>query len=99
MPEKRTPGVVHIADALKEYMKRSGTERRVQAQQVITEWEEAVGPALARSATPQKIVNGVLTIKARDSVWRTELLMRRTEIAQKINAYFRVDLVTTIVVK
>lgn len=96
---KHTPGVVSLGDALTAFMRESGTEQKVRAQQVILEWENAVGTSIARAATPVKIADGVLTVKAKNAVWRTELLMRRTELMQKVNEYFKSALVTAVVIR
>lgn len=98
MAEKRNLTPVHIGDALQQFLQFNGDKRRNDAQQVILDWDAAVGEHLARSATPVSIKEGVLTIRPRDSVWRTELLMRRTEMIQKINKHFKAELVRTIVI-
>lgn len=98
MNDKRGSGTVHIGAALQDFLKHNGSKQRVDAQQVILEWDSAVGAHLAKSATPLKIANGILTLRARNAVWRTELLMRQTELVTKINDYFKQELVTHVVV-
>lgn len=99
MTDKRNAGPVHIAEALQQFMQRSGTRRTIEAQQVILEWEVTVGAHLARAATPLRISHGVLTVRARNAVWRVELKMRSTELMKKINAHFGAELVKSVVVR
>ncbi len=80
-------------------MKESGSEKRIHAQDVLLEWELIIGTKLAQAAKPLRIIDGVLTVKAKNSVWRAELMMRRSEMEKKVNDYFKEEIVKQIVIK
>jgi predicted nucleic acid-binding Zn ribbon protein len=96
MREQRMKRTVHVGEAMRAFLAQKGAGRRVQAGQVIDMWETIVGSPMAHNATPVRIENGVLTLRARNSVWRSELLMRRTELCAKVNAYFGEDVVKSV---
>jgi predicted nucleic acid-binding Zn ribbon protein len=48
-------------------------------------WYTAVGDKIASAAEPVKLVNSVLIVRVKDSVWRFELTRRKTELIDKIN--------------
>jgi predicted nucleic acid-binding Zn ribbon protein len=99
MPVFKPSEPIHIAKALEQWMKETGTERRVRAQNVILEWELIIGTKLAQAAKPVSIVSGILTVKAKNTVWRAELMMRRSEIEKKVNDYFKEEIVKKVIVK
>jgi len=99
MPVSRPSEPIHIAKALEQWLKESGSEQRIRAQNVIVEWELIVGAKLAQGAKPLKIADGELAVKAKNAVWRAELMMRRNEMEKKVNDYFKEEIVKKIVVK
>lgn len=53
---------------------------------VLAAWAEAVGPQLARLATPTSLRAGVLRVRCDDGMWATELLHQAPAIVARINA-------------
>jgi predicted nucleic acid-binding Zn ribbon protein len=53
---------------------------------ILTAWEAAVGPEIARNAWPARFQrDGTLVVHARDSIWAFELTQRATEIAKRLS--------------
>jgi predicted nucleic acid-binding Zn ribbon protein len=48
-------------------------------------WPEAVGPVIAREATPTAERGGTLTVTCRSSVWAQELDLMGPELVAKLN--------------
>ena len=49
-------------------------------------WASVVGEQVARVTTPQRLEKGVLFVGVATSPWRNELVLRKREIIQKLNA-------------
>jgi len=70
--------------ALEELVDTLGIRSSLRRYSVITSWEGIVGEQIARIAHPERVDDGVLTVKVTSAPWRNELSMRRTEILEKI---------------
>lgn len=60
-------------------------------------WGEAVGPMLARQATPLRVRNGRLEVAASSAVWRNQLSFLQEDIVRKINKSVGKDVVNELV--
>ncbi len=74
-----------------------GLSRKIQQYDVVLSWPEIVGEKIARVTEAYKVDRGILFVRVKTSEWRNELLMRKPEILQKINA--RETIVSDIVFK
>ena len=52
---------------------------------VITGWPEAVGEAIARVSTAERMDNGILHVSVISAPWRAELTLKRRAIIDKLN--------------
>jgi predicted nucleic acid-binding Zn ribbon protein len=59
-------------------------------------WPAAVGPVIAREATPTTERAGTLTVACRSSVWAQELDLMGPELVAKLNAALGSDRITTL---
>ena len=59
-------------------------------------WVEIIGPAAANSVTVTFYKNKVLYLKTHSSTWRTELLLRKREIIDRINQKFENEIIKDI---
>jgi predicted nucleic acid-binding Zn ribbon protein len=57
-------------------------------------WPDAVGPTIAREATPTAERAGILTVTCRSSVWAQELDLLGPELVTKLNAALDGDPIT-----
>jgi predicted nucleic acid-binding Zn ribbon protein len=71
---------------LTKFLDELGLSRKLRQYDVVSSWPEIVGERIARVTEAYKIDRGVLFVRVRTSEWRNELLMRKPEILQKINA-------------
>lgn len=53
---------------------------------VLNMWSSVVGEQVAKVTTPQRMEKGVLTVSVATAPWRNELVLRKREIIQKLNA-------------
>lgn len=61
--------------------------KAIKEQDVISKFGE-IFPAFSEVAIPLKLVNGQLLIKVENSVWRSELNLKRELLKTKINTFF-----------
>jgi predicted nucleic acid-binding Zn ribbon protein len=47
-------------------------------------WDEIVGPAIARNASPLSLIGGVLCVEAHDRAWAEELARRSPELLPRL---------------
>lgn len=83
---KKKRGPVKIGNALSELVNGLGIGGTLSRYKIITHWEEIVGQQIARVATPQRVDGDTLYVGVASAPWRAELVMRRREIIEKINA-------------
>jgi predicted nucleic acid-binding Zn ribbon protein len=81
----RRSGPVPASAALKDLARQLGITRALAEYEALTSWEEVVGEQVARVTIPERIERGILYIAVASPSWRTELTMRRLEIAEKMN--------------
>jgi len=54
---------------------------------LIEKWSGLVGPALAEVTRAEKVVNGVLRVAVKDSVWAYHLSMLKPQLIKKLNSH------------
>jgi predicted nucleic acid-binding Zn ribbon protein len=74
-----------IGEGLGNLVRDLGLAKKLREYDVLTSWESIVGAQIASVATPQRLENGVLLVSVASAPWRTELTMRRRELAARIN--------------
>ena len=84
MASARSSRPERIGDLLKERIHALGWERRLREEDVLTGWEEAVGPQIAAHARPSHIDNRRLTIVTESPVWTQQLTMISPELLRRI---------------
>jgi predicted nucleic acid-binding Zn ribbon protein len=73
-----------------------GLDHGIREQNLFLRWEEIVGIAIAKQATPSRLRNGLLWLKVVDAAWRQELSLMRRELIAKINAALGEEIVKDI---
>lgn len=74
-----------LGEVLKLFLKANGLEEKVLETEIYGRWEELAGKAINLKTKKVKLENGRLTVYLTSSVLRNELLMRRTELLERIN--------------
>lgn len=62
-------------------------------------WAETVGEKVAQLTEVRGFQNGVLTVRVSNSVWRSELMLRREELRTKMNARIGSELIREIIIR
>ena len=86
----------HIQLAIQNFLKKSGLNSGVEQQKALKLWGETVGNKISKNTEPESVKNGVLVIKAINSVWKQELQIQKTEIIKKLNKRLKKNIIKEI---
>ena len=75
----------HIRGTLKKLIKKQGFEKEINQQKAIDLWGEIVGKKINENTEPLEVRFGVLTVKAKNPIWRQELQLQKDNIIKSIN--------------
>ena len=75
----------HIRGTLKKLIKKQGFEKEINQQKAIDLWGEIVGKKINENTEPLDVQFGVLTVKAKNPIWRQELQLQKDNIIKSIN--------------
>lgn len=78
--------VIPLSEVLSQIMRNNGLETPLQQKRVVDLWEEVAGPLSARYTTEKFIKNQTLFVKIMNPALKADLMMRRTELQQLLNA-------------
>ena len=92
-------GQYAIGDAIQRFMRQSGWDKKVHELRLRQEWEQIVGPAIARYTNDLKLYDGRLTISTPIAALKHELRNGRDAIIARINAHFGEAVVKEIMIK
>jgi predicted nucleic acid-binding Zn ribbon protein len=83
--KKRKPE--SIANVLGSFLKQAKLAERVEAAQVIPEWESLVGKQIATVTKPISVTpDGTLFVSVKNNGWMTELSLMEPQILRALNA-------------
>ena len=83
--KKRKPEA--LGNVLGAYLKDSKLDERVEAAQVVPEWESLVGKQIASVAKPISVTrDGTLFVAVKTNAWMTELSLMEPQILKALNA-------------
>jgi predicted nucleic acid-binding Zn ribbon protein len=97
MTTNAEPGSLN--DALRGALDEFGMERKIREQQIFLRWKDIVGQAIANNSAPLRLRDGKLWIQVPQAVWRQELSMMRSELAEKINSALGCRIVEEIILR
>lgn len=84
MPQR---DAVPIPEALEAYLRRSGLRRRLDQASAVEDWDEIVGPQLARVTQADGVsADGVLWVRVANPAWMQELQLQSPMLLQKLGA-------------
>ena len=75
-----------LDSALDTVLDRLGVTQAVERHAVFREWEERLGPEIARAAHPHRVDGETLVVRVTSSAWLNELSLRQGEILRRLNA-------------
>jgi predicted nucleic acid-binding Zn ribbon protein len=77
-----------VADALAEYLQKSGLDERVAQGSVVTRWGSLVGPKIAAATQPVRVsADGVLFVAVKSNAWMSELSLLEPDLLRAINVH------------
>jgi predicted nucleic acid-binding Zn ribbon protein len=65
---------------------------------IMEHWQEIATDTVAKHVRVNKLERGVLYLTAESPVWKSEIFLRRDQIAQSINDYLREKIIKQIVI-
>jgi len=79
-------GPRRLDTALDTVLDRLGLAQTVERHAVFREWEERLGPEIARAAHPHRVDGDTLIVRVTSSAWLNELSLRQGELLKRLNA-------------
>lgn len=76
-----------------------GLPAKIREYTIKKQWDESVGPNIAKRATPVKLIGTTLYCNVASSPWMTELNFHKPMIMEKLNSRLGAGSVTDIVLK
>jgi predicted nucleic acid-binding Zn ribbon protein len=74
-----------ISEVILDCLRDMQIDRKLKEVQLVTQWESMMGKTVANRTSRIYIKNGILYIHVTSSVLKSELLMMRGEILEKLN--------------
>lgn len=74
-----------IDSALDVVLDNLGVADVVERHAVFGEWDDRVGPEIARVARPHRLDGETLIVRVANSAWLNELSLRRNELLERLN--------------
>lgn len=76
-----------LSGVLPRVFKQLGLEEGLLGWRAVHEWEQAVGPRIARHARAVAFREGVLQVEVEGSAWMHELGFLKTDLMRKVNRH------------
>jgi predicted nucleic acid-binding Zn ribbon protein len=95
----RRSKTISLAEAMNDYIKEMNLEGKLNEVHLINSWEEIVGKAIASRTSKLYIRDQVLYVHLNSSVVRSELLMLREALKEKLNEKAGSEVIKDIVLK
>ncbi|MFA6233821.1 MAG: DUF721 domain-containing protein [Bacteroidota bacterium] len=93
---KRIWQTAPLADVMKKALIQQGLDHGIREQNIFLHWEDIVGTAISKHATPNRLRSGLLWLHVVDAAWRQELSLMRRELVAKINTALGEEIVKDI---
>jgi len=83
----RSGEVTRATDILASVLSKYGLDRKVKEYQFVADWEQIVGPEIARRSRPERLYKGTLFVKVMGSAWAQELSFHKATIIRRVAKY------------
>ncbi len=74
-----------LGEAIQQFLKVNDLDEKLLETEIYARWEELAGRAINLKTKKVTLRNAVLTVHLSSSVLRNELMLRKTELLDKIN--------------
>ena len=81
-----------IGQVIKKLMKNSKLSKRLDDLDVLEVWNDIIGKDLEKYVKSTKIIDDKLHVKLRSSIVKNEISYKKTELIQRINNTFIIEL-------
>jgi predicted nucleic acid-binding Zn ribbon protein len=78
-------GPQKVGDFLSGVLERAGLKESLMRAEVVEEWEDRVGEAIARVTKAQGVREATLIVEVKSSAWLMELNFMKAEILRRVN--------------
>ena len=78
-------GPQRVGDVLGGFLEGKGLREAVRRAEIVDEWEERVGEAIARVTRAQGVRETALIVEVKSSAWLMELDLMKGEILKRVN--------------
>ena len=75
-----------LGEVLRERLHALGWEQTLKEQEILTRWDEAVGPQIARRAQPLYVSKHRLTVAVDNPAWAQQLAMLKKDLLRRIRS-------------
>ena len=96
---KRKSNQQSLGDVIKDFLRESGWEQKLDEVKIITEWDKLLGASLTKYTDEVFISNKKLHIRLNSSTLRQELSYQRSELVKKLNDAVGKEVIVDIVLK
>jgi predicted nucleic acid-binding Zn ribbon protein len=86
----------HINQTLNDLFKTYGIAEKVDKCRVVEKWPNVVGNNIGKISEAKRIEGKTLIVKVKSSTWKTELMMQKPQIIEKINQLFDKNIIQDI---
>ena len=75
-----------LKSAINRFLKKNGLTKGINQQNAILIWEEIVGKTIAANTAAETVDHGILIVKTANPAWRQELVFKKQDIIERLNA-------------
>ena len=97
MADEKAEGPVRVGDMLGAYLEKAGLKETVSRAEVLDEWDEKVGEAVAKVTRARGLRGAALIVEVRSSSWLMELSLLKEEVLRRLNEGRKEGLIENIV--
>jgi Protein of unknown function (DUF721). len=88
-----------LAEAMKEFLKKSRLKGGIQALQIQDAWEKIMGKTIAKYTDKIEIIGSTLFISSNIAQLKNELLYQKPKIIERVNEALGEKMITEVVIK
>lgn len=85
-----------LKDLIQEYINKNNMQEYVLVENIKNDWHIITGNFASKKIKVLSLKNGILRLKTNSSVWRNELILRKTEFINKINLHYKNEVIKDI---
>lgn len=90
-------GFSSLDNVLRKILREYGLEKKLNETEIVLRWSETVGKKISRVTEPIDIRDGKLFVRVSSATWRSELVLLKPHICNKINGLAGKKIITDIV--